>query len=81
METGVPDSAESDDAEPGEDGSAYRAPPPPGPPGQDIVTAGVVASSPNFTLYATIGEGPGGNGTMSSTHYTLIGGLLGTTQQ
>jgi hypothetical protein len=76
------DSGGSDDAQPGEDATGpLVVPPPPGPPGQDIVTGGVVASSPNYTLYATMGEGPGGNGTMSSTHYTLIGGLLGTTQQ
>ena len=54
---------------------------PPGSPGQDIVTGGVVATSASYTLYATMGESPGGNGVMSSANYTMIGGLLGTTQQ
>jgi hypothetical protein len=52
----------------------------PAPPGQDLVVAGVVAKSTSYTLYSTVGEGPGSNGVMSSPGYKMISGLLGTTQ-
>jgi hypothetical protein len=53
---------------------------PPAPPGQDLVVSGVVSTSPSYKLFSTVGEGPGGNGVMSSPQHKLIGGLLGTTQ-
>jgi hypothetical protein len=53
---------------------------PPAPPGQDLVVGGVVSTSPGYKLFSTVGEGPGGNGVMSSPQHKLIGGLLGTTQ-
>jgi hypothetical protein len=53
---------------------------PPAPPGQDLVVGGVVSTSTGYKLFSTVGEGPGGNGVMSSPKYKLIAGLLGTTQ-
>jgi hypothetical protein len=52
----------------------------PAPPGMDIVTGGGVLKSTSYTLYSTVGEGPGGNGVMSSAKYKMTAGLLGTTQ-
>ena len=46
-----------------------------------MVAAGVVCSSPNYKMIATLGQGPGGNAVMSSPNYKLVGGVVGSTQQ
>jgi hypothetical protein len=51
-----------------------------GIPGLDVVAGGVVMSSTNYTLVLTTGEGPGGNGSMSSSSYQLQTGLVRVTQ-
>jgi len=49
-------------------------------PGMDLVAGGTVMSSENYRLVLTAGQGPGGNGVMTSGSYRLQGGLVGTTQ-
>jgi hypothetical protein len=44
------------------------------------VSGGSVMSSANYRLILTSGEGPGGNGVMTSPSYRLNGGLVGATQ-
>jgi hypothetical protein len=44
------------------------------------VSGGVKASSPNYQLIGTMGEGPGATGTSESPAYRLQGGVVGTTQ-
>jgi len=58
----------------------YTPPVVPGRPGMDLVAAGALISSTNYKLVLSVGEGPGGNGVMTSPSYTLKAGLIGTTQ-
>jgi hypothetical protein len=53
----------------------------PGRPGSALVTGGNVMSSAKYRLVLTTGEGPGGTQVLKSQNYTLIGGLIGTTEQ
>jgi len=45
-----------------------------------MMSGGNVMSSTNFKLILSTGQGPGGNGVMTSTTYRLHGGLVGATQ-
>lgn len=49
-------------------------------PGSAIVVDGVVATSQNFKVILTLGEGPSGNTTMKSTRHRVNLGLIGSTQ-
>jgi hypothetical protein len=51
-----------------------------GHPGMDLVAGGTVMTSANYKLVLTTGQGPGGNGVMTSASYTLQGGVVGSTQ-
>jgi hypothetical protein len=46
----------------------------------DLASAGAVSASAKYTLYWTLGEGPGGNNTARSKKYELRGGVVGATQ-
>ncbi len=59
----------------------FTPPPPAGKPGFDLVVAGTYGKSASFTLIATVGESPGGNGVGSSSHYVLKAGVIAVTQQ
>lgn len=48
--------------------------------GTAIVVDGVVATSKNFKVILTLGEGPGGNTTMKSKKHQIKQGLIGSTQ-
>jgi hypothetical protein len=45
-----------------------------------MVSGGTVMTSPSYRLILTTGEGPGGNGVMTSANYRMNGGLVGATQ-
>ena len=45
-----------------------------------MMSGGNVMSSTNYKLILSTGQGPGGNGVMTSTTYRLNGGLVGATQ-
>jgi hypothetical protein len=49
-------------------------------PGMDLVAGAVVCSSPQYKAILTLGQSPGGNTTMSSPNYRIIGGVVGATQ-
>lgn len=46
----------------------------------DIMSGGQVMSSASYKLILSTGQGPGGNGVMTSSSYRLNGGLVGATQ-
>lgn len=51
-----------------------------GHPAMDTVSGGTVMTSTNYRLVLTTGQGPGGNGVLTSTSYRIQGGLVGATQ-
>jgi hypothetical protein len=51
-----------------------------GHPAMDTVSGGTVMTSSSYRLVLTTGQGPGGNGTLTSTSYRIHGGLVGATQ-
>jgi hypothetical protein len=51
-----------------------------GQPGGAVVTLGARMKSANYSIVLTVGETPGGNGTMRSTNYRLRTGLVATTE-
>jgi len=46
----------------------------------DLVSGGSVMTSSNYRLILTTGQGPGANGTSTSTNYRLRTGVVGVTQ-
>jgi len=64
----------------GAGGTDAGPPPAPGRPGTATLTGGALLKSPNYTLLVSVGEGPGTNGVLSSSSYTLHSGVVGTTQ-
>jgi hypothetical protein len=48
--------------------------------GSAVVVDGVVATSKNFRVILTLGEGPGGNTTMKSSQHRVNLGVIGSTQ-
>ena len=53
---------------------------PKGHPGISMMSGGVKASSTNYKAVFSLGQGPGGNNTSSSTNTKNKGGLVGATQ-
>lgn len=67
------------DGAPG-DADLDAAPPINGKPAMTLGAGGTVCKSPNFKMFVTLGQGPGGNGTGTSTNYQLRGGVVGASQ-
>jgi hypothetical protein len=52
----------------------------PAPSSHAQVPGGVSASSAHYRMVKTTAQSPGGNGTASSTHFRLVGGIVPATQ-
>jgi len=50
-----------------------------GHPAMDSVSGGTVMTSSSYRLVLTTGQGPGGNGILTSPGYQIHGGLVGAT--
>src|SRR5215470_14427710 len=68
------------------DASVDASPPPdaappafPGGPGRALVGGATVSTSQHFKAIRTLGQGPGGNGVMSSPKHRVQGGVVGAT--
>jgi len=46
----------------------------------DMMSGGVLMTSPSYRLVLSAGQGPGGNGVLKSPNFRLNGGLVGATQ-
>ena len=53
----------------------------PGHKGTELAAAGTACSSPNYKMYVTLGQSPGGNTNPKSTNFRLHGGVVGATQK
>jgi hypothetical protein len=69
------------------DASVDASPPPdaappgfPGGPGRALVGGATVSTSQHYKAIRTLGQGPGGNGVMSSSKHRVQGGVVGATQ-
>jgi hypothetical protein len=52
----------------------------PAPSSHALVPGGVSASSQNYKMIKTTSQSPGGNGSASSQHFRLVGGIVPATQ-
>jgi hypothetical protein len=65
----------------GQTDAAEAGPPPtPGKAGLDLTTGGTYSKSAKFSMWAAVGESPGGNTVSKSASFKLQGGVVAGTQ-
>jgi hypothetical protein len=52
-----------------------------GATGSALAAGATVSKSPSYSMFWTLGQGPGGNDTSHSPHFQIRGGVVGATQK